>query len=52
MMRAVMVTQFILGFLTVLFALYQNDMMVFGFGCGIMGAVAGAWFAEAFIRHS
>jgi hypothetical protein len=52
MMRAVMITQFILGVLTVVFALYQNDMMVFGFGCGVMGAVAGAWFAEAFIRRS
>jgi hypothetical protein len=51
-MRAVMVTQFILGFLTVVFSLYRNDMMFFGFGCGIMGAVAGAWFAEAFIRRS
>jgi hypothetical protein len=51
-MRAVLVTEFILGFLTVVFALYQNDMMVFGFGCGIMGAVVGAWFAEAFIQRS
>ncbi len=52
MMRAVMVTQFVLGFLTVVFALYQNDMLIFGFGCGIIGAVVGAWLAEAFIQRS
>jgi hypothetical protein len=51
-MRAVMVTQFVLGFLTVVFALYQNDMLIFGFGCGVIGAVVGAWLAEAFIQRS
>jgi hypothetical protein len=51
-MRAVLVTEFVLGVLIAAFSLYQNEMMLFGFGCGVIGAVVGAWLAGAFIQHS